>query len=129
MSATDVLVKAVEVPVRRTNRRPRLHETTKKGWPRRVDTTRGISDCELLCAPVVVSGGTAWRRHDPNLEIVGNAVLLDGARRLLAAVMPNMSTAPCVVVFGLTASEELQWHLHLNESRVSTNDRSQQQAA
>jgi hypothetical protein len=90
-----------------------LLEQPREGWPRVLETT-ALGEREPVPIPLLVSANGSWHHADAAVEIVGAAVLVDGARRLLNAMRDGSASVPCLVAFGLSESAELEWHLSAN---------------
>lgn len=108
MFEVDNLVRWVVAPVARRTRGCHLRQSWVDGWTRSLDRVPDTRLDELYFPPVLVSARGAWHMASNQLELFDRAYILDGAKRLEAAVRASRrKLVPVVVLLGLNPSGEL----------------------
>lgn len=101
------LAACVTAPVRQKTQGVLLQQTTAPDWDRHLVSNHELGP-PFFHPPILVSAGSKWCVQDGQLEIYDRAFIIDGAKRLEAALhIGSPPTVPVTVVFGLTSDEEL----------------------
>jgi hypothetical protein len=107
----DELLRCITVPVSVPSNNPVFNETTVSGWYRDLNRTAPstVRHPEPLAFPCVVSAHGAWRESAGRIHVYNNAVLIDGAARLLLLVTDAVPKplVPCIVFLDLPLDRDL----------------------
>lgn len=96
-----------------------LLQETAPEWDRRL-TTESKNDASCFHPPILVSARRGWYLQETCVEILDRAAIVDGARRLEAALrFQRNSDIPFIVVGGLTIEAELDLR-HQVQANAST---------
>ena len=103
----DELLANVAVPVNRKMVRTRLKQVTAPNWDRCLVANINLGPPSFH-PPLLLSSRTNWHLRDQWVEVFDRAYVIDGAKRLEAAlVLTSIAEIPVTVVFGLDTEREL----------------------
>jgi hypothetical protein len=108
----------VVVPVQRVEANTRLRQITNPDWIRHlvVSTDLGLPS---FYPPPILSARAAWYVEDSFVEVFDTAVLVDGAKRIEAALHLSVHIPiPVVIVFGLNPAEENQLRARISSDQL-----------
>lgn len=109
----------VAVPVQRKVHNTELLQVTAPEWERQLVLDR-VEDHPCFHPPVLLSARTGWYLHERSVEVFDRALVLDGARRLEAALRAGAPNAvPTLVLFGLDAAAEHALRQRLDDRRAA----------
>jgi len=113
----------IEVPVSKIFDDTKLKQITDDNCDRQFLTLDPPFDHLTLLKPIFVSGRKKWIFENEEVKLLGNGVLLDGARRLELLLNSNTDLSqkiPVFVIFNLTIAEEKEIRKHFEESNTFT---------
>lgn len=97
----------VIVPVGQTRKNVILMQQTAREWDRYL-SSRSNGTAVSFARPIVLSCRDRWNMENGIVELFDRAVVIDGAKRLEAALMlSHIPEVPAIVLFGLDDKREL----------------------
>ena len=115
----EQLLRHVQVPVSKKSAAANLRQTTDSEWKRQLDDIDPSHPC--FVPPVIISARSGWNLKDDTIEVFDRAVVVDGARRLEAALSGKFQDdVPIMVIFGLDVGGEKKLRNQIHSQGSST---------